>query len=214
VFTACTHDVQPPSFHNQPTRPDQQVLPASAFADGPTGLAADGGLAWGDATLAAFRMCVGDGGAGGHAGGGAAPPLSGLVDAEEGGEPEVMLFRGGGGGQDKGPRGERGLGGGRGRDEAERAAKRWRFGELPLEGGEEFYDGETAGVFLACWVGRQVLTGWLSWLMHAGLTDQLNTSLHSAPPQAVRCQWRCTMTWRTGSTTTLWESWASEVGCW
>lgn len=113
-------------------------MPASAFAGGLLGMGAGGSIAWGEATLAAFRLCAaGLGGGNGGAGDGYDGPAGAQFE-------EVLLFRGDGEGGAAGARGRRGARGegaaGEGREGAARAAKRARFGELPLE--EGYYDSE------------------------------------------------------------------------
>ncbi|KAI8467007.1 MAG: Rec8 like protein-domain-containing protein, partial [Monoraphidium minutum] len=111
------------------------LLPASAFTDGVMGLAAGGALAWGEATLAAYRLCAGGAAAAadGGDGGGGAPAFE-----------EMLRFRADGeGGAARGARG-RGGAASEGREGAARAVKRARFGELPLGELEEgaYYEQE------------------------------------------------------------------------
>ncbi|GBF88830.1 hypothetical protein Rsub_01731 [Raphidocelis subcapitata] len=112
------------------------LLPACAFA-GLAALAAGGAPLWADATVEAFRLCTGAA-AGAAAARGAARGAGGPAGGDD-----VLLFRDGdadGGGPRRGGGG--GMGDGGGREDAARAAKRGRFGELPLARGGEggFFD--------------------------------------------------------------------------
>ncbi|KIZ00244.1 hypothetical protein MNEG_7718 [Monoraphidium neglectum] len=109
------------------------LLPASAFAAGLIGLATGGPLAWGDDVIAAFRLCAGDraGAPARREGGDAGATGAGALGFEE-----ALRFRGdggGGGGAAAAAQERRAGGAGGGREDAARAAKRARFGDLPLE---------------------------------------------------------------------------------
>jgi hypothetical protein len=98
-------------------------MPASAFTAGLFGLATNGAMSWSAETLAAFRLCAGDASG--------APRMDAY-----GSSPERLLFRldGEEGGEGGGGGGRRGRGHGtEAQQEATRATKRARFGDLPLE---------------------------------------------------------------------------------